>query len=582
MRLLLMSRADDRLRSVEIALLWAVVAAAVAITCWPRLDDALVSTDNVMRMVEVRALLHGAPWFDPHEARLFPPAGYDTHWSRLIDGGIAGLIVLFRQFTAPDFAERLARCLWPLLVSGPALGAIVAIAVRLGGAGAGRAALLIGLSTIALFGTFRPGEIDHHNVQIMLALVLCACALWYDRRYMAAAAGIAGGVLLSVGLEAAHVLVAFAAAFGLLAVRDESFHRPARAFALALAATTLAGYLIVTPAAFRLSPQCDALAINSTAAVISGALALAILGQFGAPLSRASRLLILAAGGAIALAVFAAFEPRCLKGPFGLIDPVVFPLWLDHVQEMQSISQLFNERGMAVIVFVAFPFVAAFSVLLVVRFGLRTPIAWALVASFAISFVMMFGEVRASTYAIWLGAPFVGATAQMLAERIGRVMLTRAAAATLASPAVVSLLAAGLTASAATKQRVEDSRNMAACVQPAAYRTLAALKPGLVLAPVDLGPSILANTPHSIVAAPYHRADAAIRFNQEIMEGPFDPDASRAIERGVDYVVTCTGYTGHVTANSFHEALLAGKVGAWLAPLPVPDGAVVKIWRVAR
>src|SRR6266849_10510789 len=132
--------ADHRLPFIVMLLIWLVAASAAAVSYWDRLDDSFLSPDNAMRLVEVRALLDGAPWFDPHEPRIAPPLGYDTHWSRLIDAGIAGLIVLFRQLVAPDLAERLARCIWPLLLSGPAVFAVTTIAVRLGGPGAGRRA----------------------------------------------------------------------------------------------------------------------------------------------------------------------------------------------------------------------------------------------------------------------------------------------------------------------------------------------------------------------------------------------------------------------------------------------------------
>lgn len=582
MKLLPTTAADDRLPVREVIVLWLLVAVAVGVFQWPKLDDALVSTDNVMRMVEVRALLDGAPWFDPHEARFAPPLGYDTHWSRLIDAGIAGLILLARQFVAADLAERLARCIWPLLMSGPAVGAAAAIAVRLGGAGAGRATLIIALPTMVLFATFKPGEIDHHNAQVMLALVLSACAVWCELPLAAAGAGIVGGLLLSIGLEAAHVLIAVAATLALVSVRDPTFLRPMRTFALALAATAIAGYLVETPAAFRFASRCDALAVNSTSAVAAGAIALAIVGQFGQRWTPLVRLLTLGVGAAIAAGVFIGFEPRCLRGPFGLIDRSVFPLWLDRVQEMQSVPQLFKKDGVAAIVYVAAPLVAALSVAWVAASRLRTPVAWALVAAFAISVAVMFNQIRIIVYVIWLGLPFIGVAAQMLGKRTPRVALVRLAAATLASPVIVSLVATDLTASAAQEASEKADHEIANCFRPEAYRALAALAPGLVLGPLDLGPSLLANTPHGVVAAPYHRADKAIRFNQEVMDGPAQIDPRRVIDRGVNYVVTCTAYKDHVEAKSFHEALLAGNPGAWLSPVATPEGDILKIWRVIK
>ncbi len=369
---LLSTPAEDRLPVREIALLWLATASIFAIGYWTRLDESLGFTDNVMRMAQVRGLLDGMPWFDPHEPRLAPPAGYDTHWSRLIDAGVAGLILMFRQVVAPDLAERLARCIWPLLVSGPAVFAAIAIAARLGGNGAGRATLLVALPTVALLPMFRPGEIDHHNAQIMLALVTFACVLWCERRYLATAAGLAGGVLLAVGLEAAHVPTLIAAGLALLVVHDTAWRRPARDFGLALAVSVLVGFLAVTPARYRFVPQCDALAVNSAAAVIVGAVGLAIGAGLSNRFTARMRFLVLAAAAVLALATFAWLEPRCLKGPFGSVDPAVFPVWLDHVKEMQSLGAIFRTNPSMALTYAAFPVIAALSVLAAVRAGLRT------------------------------------------------------------------------------------------------------------------------------------------------------------------------------------------------------------------
>jgi hypothetical protein len=583
MRLLPSTAADHSFSKAEIFVLWLVVATAVGMIFWPRLDQSFNSTDNAMRLVEIRSLLAGAAWFDPHEPRFAPPVGYDTHWSRLIDAGVAALILGFRLVVAPELAERLARAIWPLLLSGPAVFAVTAIAVRLAGPGAARAALVAALPTLALLPVFHPGEIDHHNAQITLALVLVACALWCERRFAASAAGLVGGVLLGVGLEAVHVLLCVAGVLAILLVMSASWRRPARRFALALAASTGFGFFVLTPAAFRWSPQCDALAVNSAASVTTGAVAMAILATFAGALSAPRRGLLLVVGAGAAAAVYLGLEPRCLQGPFGLIDGSIFPLWLDRVQEMQPLAALFRAEGARAMVYVGFPLIAALSVLVVVRRGLPTPMAWALVASFALSGALMFGQVRMIVYVIWLGLPFLGAAAQFLAERTGHVALVRLLVAALASPPFVSVAAAELTAGAEPPRSNTDAdQAIMACFQPHQLRTLAALPSGLVLAPLDLGPAILAHTRHSVVAAPYHRADRAIRFNQEVMDGQNSAAQPRVVASGVDYVVTCTGYAGHLKPGSFHDALLAGNIGAWLEPLASSDDERVKIWRVVR
>src|SRR5690349_7387974 len=54
--------------------------------------DAM-STDDAMRLVEVRDLLAGQSWFDLVQHRLDPPAGSPMHWSRLIDAPLAAMIL---------------------------------------------------------------------------------------------------------------------------------------------------------------------------------------------------------------------------------------------------------------------------------------------------------------------------------------------------------------------------------------------------------------------------------------------------------------------------------------------------------
>src|SRR5205807_1073305 len=114
---------------------------------------------------------------------------------------------------------------------------------------------------------------------------------------------------------------------------------------------------------------------------------------------------------------FVAFEPRCLAGPFALVDRSIFPLWVDQVWEMQPIVSLFRTDGLRTVVYIGFPLVAALSASWVAAAGFRTPLAWASLAAFAISCLIMLGQVRIIIYVTWFGLPFVGVAAQWLAER---------------------------------------------------------------------------------------------------------------------------------------------------------------------
>src|SRR5207302_7367227 len=75
----------------------------------------LGDTDDNMRIMQVRALLHGQGWYDLRNYRLNPPFGANIHWSRLVDLPIAGLILGLRPFLGGAGAERWAVAIAPML-----------------------------------------------------------------------------------------------------------------------------------------------------------------------------------------------------------------------------------------------------------------------------------------------------------------------------------------------------------------------------------------------------------------------------------------------------------------------------------
>src|SRR5258708_6574158 len=116
---------------IMIALLWAVVACTLAV---PVIKDGVfdaMSTDDAMRLVEVRDLIAGQAWFDLAQHRLDPP-GTPMHWSRVIDAPLAALILMLRPLAGMEGAEAITLTLWPTLLFGAALILVAATARRIG------------------------------------------------------------------------------------------------------------------------------------------------------------------------------------------------------------------------------------------------------------------------------------------------------------------------------------------------------------------------------------------------------------------------------------------------------------------
>jgi hypothetical protein len=94
-----------------VALVWLLVALALLLQHWAQTAETPLDTDDAMRLVEPRAWLAGngllAGWFDLHQPAA-APLGYDAHWSRLIDAGLAGLLLILKL--APRATPRCRAC----------------------------------------------------------------------------------------------------------------------------------------------------------------------------------------------------------------------------------------------------------------------------------------------------------------------------------------------------------------------------------------------------------------------------------------------------------------------------------------
>ncbi|WP_331294973.1 hypothetical protein [Methylobacterium hispanicum] len=158
-------------------------------------------TDDAMRLVGVRDLLAGQGWYDNVQYRFLPPGGVQSHWSRLVDAPIAGLILLLSPIAGRPLAEGLTAVLWPLLLLG-----LFCLMVYRGvrerfGPRAAVLAVFVATQTFGILVQFQAGRVDHHNLQILAIFGLALCLVRSGPR-----PGLVGGGLaalsLAIGLEA--------------------------------------------------------------------------------------------------------------------------------------------------------------------------------------------------------------------------------------------------------------------------------------------------------------------------------------------------------------------------------------------
>ena len=548
------------------------------------LGKALGDTDDAMRLVLVRDLLSGRGWWDQLAPRLQPPLGSYMHWSRLVDGGLAAMTWTFGRFLSPQAAELATRLVWPLMWIFPAVLSALAVARSLAGRTAVFGCAVLLATNVQLYTQFRPGRVDHHNIQIAMTLVAAACAMARaDRARWAALAGAAAGLGLAVGIEALAFQAIIGASFALRAVMNpEEDAKPAWAYALALVAATLGFYALQTPPWRWSLSVCDSIGFNLVTAVTVGGLGLAALTRVGLGSDVGGRLVALGGVGILSAGAYLALDPACIHGPFAAVDPRMGPFWFSHIRELQSWPQMLaQDPGVAVRSITMAVLAVGSAALLVFHERERPrPTTLLICACVGLAAVAAAQALRMQDYAYWFGVPMLAAAIAIVGARYLRGLLLPTLAATLAASPVVVGVALSLLVEMAPKPAIAATVGVdERCFDTANYAPLAALPRGLVLAEIDLGPFILANTGDSVLAAPYHRMSWGILAAHDAEGSPTGVAEAKVRALNVAYLVECPTNPLRVGPASLEADVRAGRAPVWLQPLSKP-GQTLQIYRV--
>ena len=553
---------------------------------WLSLGD----TDDNMRLMQVRAWLHGQGWYDLRQYRLNPPQGFDIHWSRLVDLPIAGLILFLRLFTSNAWAERLACGIAPLIPLSIAMVGIGATVRRLVNPLAWPLGVVfLVASATATMLMFLPERIDHHGWQLaMLSLTLAG--LCDDRQGRGGAmVGIASAVSLTIGLEMLPYCGFAGAIIALRWIWDRAEARRLMVYAASLGGGSGLGFAAFASNA-NYAMRCDALTPVWLAVMVAAGMLLFALG-WANPANRVVRLALAAAAGAVIAAGFAHFFPQCLGRPEG-VSPELQKNWLDNVREAKPI---YKHPFRLAFPIAALPVIGVIGVAIGTWRARATPalVGWAAAALFVtFATCMLLWQVRAGPAAQLLAVPGAVALAWWLLPKLlgHRSALVRVLG-TVAGFLVVSGVFAGLVTRFATtvdKPNAYVRRvNVASgnCLRATQMAPLDHYPAATVFTFVDLGPRLITLTHHSAIAGPYHRNGDAILDVQHAF-GRSPTEARGIIKRhGATMLLLCpnmaesTNYRAR-NPGGFYDQLAHGRDFDWLTPLPLPRGSPFRLFRI--
>lgn len=548
---------SDRTLTRVAVVVWALLAVFLLHNFWTsvvtlRFNDP----DDALRLVQVRDLLAGQGWFDLVQHRINPRDGIPMHWSRLVDLPIAATILLLRPVLGTALAEQVAVVLVPLLL----LLTTFVLLVRLLRPIEDRRIALVALAVApfmpSIYFQMVPGRIDHHGWQEVLTLIASIAVLTRGRVSAPVVAALAMAADMSISFEGAPYMALFGAIYAWDWIVSPRGERSAGNALLRYAVTVAVAGPVINlltrgPSDFA-SAWCDAWSTPYMAA--TGAAALIVAGSVVTLSARAGwlgRTLALAAGGAVAAGVFLSIAPQCSRGPFADLGPLLTSVWYESVLEGLPITMQVPELASLLIG----PAVVGLAgtalgwyrargaerawwtrliVMVVAMVGLSLMVYRAmpsahvlLVPGTAVLIVALWDRLRASANVVVrvLGSVLLIAPAPIMSDALAHSMFA----------------ATGWTEKeqSADKQIDADTR----CLRAMAGSGLPAMPAMHVLAPLDLAPHLLLQSPHSVEASGHHRNRVAMeRVIRTFMARP-DVAVARARAMGARVIIMC-GATG--------------------------------------
>jgi hypothetical protein len=569
---------------------WAAVAAWFVWTRWGQITWlALGDTDDNMRLMQVRAWLKGQGWYDLRQYQLNPPGGFDIHWSRIVDLPIAALILLFRPFTTPLWAERLACGIAPLLPLAFVMLGLAATVRRLVSPLAWPVAIAILLGTSAAMLMFLPMRIDHHGWQLaMLSLTVAGLC---DPRAVrgGATVGLASAVSLAIGLELLPYAAMAGAIITLRWIWDRDEARRLAVYALTLGGGTAAGFAAFASEANH-AMRCDALTpVWLSVVVAAGALLLVL--SLTNPHARGVRLALAVAAGAAIVAGYVAFFPQCL-GRLEGVSPELQRTWLDNVREAKPV---YKHPFRVAFPIVALPVVGLIGAGIALWMARRDPArlrGWAVVALFSLfAALMLLWQARAGPAAQLLAVPSAVALAWVLVPLVvnHRAMTVRVFG-TVGAALIVSGLFAGLIlrwlpidVPSPYVQRVNRANGR--CASVTALSALNRYPAQTVFTFTDLGPRLITITHHRAIAGPYHRNGGAILDVQHAFSRSAGEARAIMKRHGATLLLVCPNMAESTVYRArnpggFYDQLARNRRPPWLTPLPLPRGSPLRLFRI--
>ena len=539
----------------------------------------LLDNDSVLRFVSIRQWLAGQGWYDMHIERFAPPYGLDLHWSRYVDVGIATFIWAFQPIFGINTAEFLAIIIWPTLFLVGFCIASAYAAWRLFGPIAAGVSIFVSIESYAIGKSyFNPGQLDHHNLQIFLCLVMIVTLILPGSEIRKGVlAGVCAALSLAIGLE----LLITIALVGIILYCDvlrQKINAPRKLLAFSIALGTVAPplFALQTPISRWDVVTCDVLsppylAITTVAAVIS------IITVWGyAMFTRTGQRITVVLGcGILAMIGFGVMLNYCPAGPYSNVPADVVEIINHNIVETRSVFLGLLDGKVS-----SFGFVIPSAITIVLSIAFL--IIWSTrktsndFSKYSFVILLIFACLGTVGSVIQLRLNVIGMAAMPLLmggvvsalyapakittdKRIARNAQRITAFAMLfliGSPSIFSFMKDSWMNFVQNEAYIDE--NLSSCNAFEDYTVIRSLPQARIMAGGDVAIKLLLLTDHFIMAGPYHRNPQAFRdYILPFADGQRQTMEEALVRTQSDYLVVCENRKG--PEGAFLSDLVARK-----------------------
>lgn len=533
---------------------------------------AKMGNDDIMRLTVVRDLIAGQSWFDTTQYRLLPPDGLSLHWSRYIDAGIAAIILPLSLVMPMDTAEQLAVAIWPTLIMLITL-CLVAFGTRriFGVAPAIFAMMCLVLWPLTAEVHASVGNIDHHNVQLLLSIGVVFATIWPASEK---AAGLAGGLAaafsLAIGLENLLFIVVAGLVLVVRSALDQPFAaRRLVAFCVALGLGSTLFWLGQAPPASRFAFICDQLAPPILSLVWVAVIASVAPLALRLRVSGAVQLGLTIALTVVGLVLIWPMLASCQAGPYGNLPVVLRDYISDSIVEALPAIAYAKDYPAPAIIF-TLPVIAALFFGASLWFKERGTPLGILMVFCVVGSALVFYQMR-TVIMVAAAVPMIAGVviARLLADYLAARDLTRGLVAIFATAAFVApTLFAQVVQPFLPDKSAPATAVAAECRTYAGLQSLNDVPPSVIFTHGNFGGPLIWATHHDALGAPYHRSAAALT-NGALAYAMEEPAfRSHVMDTSAEYVLLCRGMSYQ---SAFLTELAAEATTGWLQPVPLDD-----------